>query len=59
MAICYRHPRCLLEIGFKIARMKADGYSERLIATAEELLATLQRTLELSREHLAFEKSRC
>ena len=42
-----------------IARMKADGDSERTIATAEELLATLQRTVELSREHLAYEKSRC
>ena len=42
----------------RIVRMKADGDSERGIATAEEVLATPRRTLELSREHLEFERAR-
>ena len=39
-----------------LERMKADGDSEQLIAAAETVLATLQQTLELSREHLALEQ---
>jgi hypothetical protein len=39
-----------------VARMKADGDSERLIVAGETLLATLQRTVELAREHLAIER---
>ena len=39
-----------------IARMKADGDSERAIAAGEAVLATLRRTLELAREHLAMEQ---
>jgi hypothetical protein len=38
-----------------IARMKADGDSERGIATAEAVLVTLRRSLELAREHLELE----
>jgi hypothetical protein len=34
-----------------IARMKAEGHSERSIAAGEEVLATLRRILELAREY--------
>ena len=34
-----------------IARMKADGDSERTIAAGEEVLVTLRRILELAREY--------
>jgi hypothetical protein len=39
-----------------IARMKADGDSERAITAGEAVLATLRRTLELAREYLAREQ---
>ena len=42
----------------RLAQMKADGDSAHLIAAAETVLATLQRTLELSHEHLAFEQQK-
>lgn len=40
----------------RIARTKADGDSERGIASAEALLVTMRRTLELAREHLELER---
>ena len=39
-----------------ITRMKADRDSEPLVAAAETALAIMQRTLDLSREHLALER---
>jgi hypothetical protein len=42
----------------RIARMKADGDSERAITSGEAVLVTLRRTLELAREHLALEQAR-
>ena len=41
-----------------IARMKADGDSERAIAAGEAVLATLRRTLQLAREYLEWEQQR-
>jgi hypothetical protein len=41
----------------RIARMKADGDSERAIAAGEGLLVTLQWSLDLMRKHLAWERS--
>jgi hypothetical protein len=41
-----------------IARMKADGDAERTIATAEAVLVTLGRTLQLAREYLEWEQQR-
>ena len=37
----------------RLARMKADGDSERGIASAEVTLELLQQSLKLAREHLA------
>jgi hypothetical protein len=42
----------------RIARMKADGDSERAITAGEAVLETLRRSLELAREHLALEQRR-
>jgi hypothetical protein len=41
-----------------IARMKADGDSERAIAAGEAALVTLRRTLQLAREYLEWEQQR-
>ena len=41
-----------------IARMKADGDSERAIAAGEAVLATLRRALQLAREYLEWEQQR-
>jgi hypothetical protein len=41
-----------------MARMKADGDSERAIAAGEAVLATLRRTLQLAREYLEWEQQR-
>ena len=41
-----------------IARMKADGNSERTISAAEAALVTLRRTLQLAREYLKWEQQR-
>jgi len=41
----------------RIARMKADGDSERAIAAGEGVLVTLQWSLDLARMHLAWERS--
>jgi hypothetical protein len=41
----------------RIMRMKADGDSERAITAGEAVLATLRRTLELSRERLEMEQA--
>jgi hypothetical protein len=41
-----------------IARMKADGDSERTIAAAEAVVVTLRRTLQLAREYLEWEQQR-
>jgi hypothetical protein len=48
--------RRLAEQVDRVARMKADGDSERGIASAEAVLTTMRRSLELAREHLAFEQ---
>jgi hypothetical protein len=40
----------------RLARMKADGDSKREMENAETVLATMQVSLELAREHLAFER---
>ena len=62
LALAQRHvlegERQMAEQIDRIERMKADGDSERAIATGEAVLATLRRTLELAREHLAFEQER-
>ena len=39
-----------------IARMKADGESERTIAAGEAELVTLRRILELARKYLELEQ---
>ena len=40
-----------------IARMKADGDSEQTVTSAEAVLVTLRRTLQLAREYLAREQA--
>ena len=41
-----------------IERLKSDRASDRTIAAAEAQLVAMQRTLELAREHLEFERHR-
>ena len=60
LAMAERHvregERRVVEQVDRIARMRADGDSERATTAGEAVLATLRRSVELAREHWAFEQ---